>query len=199
MLSNSDKTCTAKLEVAIESLIHVLSARDGMLRQSARQALVAIGEPAVGALAVAMRDRNTNVRWESTKALAEIGDPATAPDLVNALEDESFSVRWLAAEGLIAMGSGALGPLLRALIQRPDSVWLREGAHHVLRTLGQRGYQNIVQGVVEALAELQGIADLVPNAESALAALERERPEHHTHPAEHPRRSEHDSGSTPGC
>ncbi len=52
--------------------------------------------------------------------------------LVRALEDESFGVRWAAAAELAHTGRLALEPLLRALIDRPSSVWLRQGAYHVL-------------------------------------------------------------------
>ncbi|MCB0116626.1 MAG: hypothetical protein R2856_26080 [Caldilineaceae bacterium] len=52
--------------------------------------------------------------------------------LVNVLEDDAFGVRWTAAAELANAGRLALEPLLRALIDRPSSVWLRESAYHVL-------------------------------------------------------------------
>ena len=47
-------------------------------------------------------------------------------------------MRWAAAVGLAQVGRPALRPLLRALVAQPDSVWLREGAYHVLHYIADR-------------------------------------------------------------
>jgi HEAT repeat protein len=145
-----------------------------MLRQTARRSLVAVGEPAVGALVGALNDKKAYIRWEAAKALGEIGSPKAAPALVRALEDGGFGVRWLAAEGLIALGREGLPPLLQALIERPDSTWLRDGAHHVLRVLADRGLHDLVAPAVVALDSLDPELDIVTEAHSVLEALGRE-------------------------
>jgi HEAT repeat protein len=139
----------------IRSLIANLRNKDGMLRQRSRQSLVAIGKPAITSLVKLMRDRNDQVRWEATKALGDIGDPETASVLTAALEDEDFDVRWLAAEGLIALRNQGLEPLLKALTERPQSVWLREGAHHVLHDLAKAGLHKRVASLLEALEGIE--------------------------------------------
>jgi HEAT repeat protein len=124
----------------IGSLVAALASSDRVTRQNAREALVALGHPAVGPLIALLDDRNDHVRWEAAKSLSEIGDPAAAEALVRTLEDREAGVRWLAAEGLIRMRKASLPPLwpevrailYRALIELPDSQWLREGAHDVL-------------------------------------------------------------------
>ena len=70
------------------------------------------------------------------------------------LEDEEPGVRWLAAEGLIKMHRASLKPLFQALIERPDSLWLREGDHHVLHDLAKMGF---AEGALPVLAALEGI------------------------------------------
>lgn len=150
---------------AIDPLVAALASRDGWLRQSARQALVAIGRPVMPPLIEALADPHDHVRWEAAKALGEIGDPAAAPALVQALEDENSGVRWLAAEGLITLGRAGLAPLLQALMQHSDSVWLREGAHHVLYHLALEGLDEVASPVLAALE------DIAPAVEVPLAAL----------------------------
>ena len=93
------------------------------------------------------------MRWEAAKALAEIADPATAPALVAALEDEGPGIRWIAGEGLIALSQNGLVPLLHALARKADSVWLRQGAHHVLRTLAGEKLGDVLDPVLRALEE----------------------------------------------
>jgi HEAT repeat protein len=170
---NKDKASrgTNASPTAIRSLIADLRSKDGMLRQRSRQSLVAIGKPAVTSLIKLMRDRNDQVRWEATKALSDIGDPETAPALTAVLEDEEFDVRWLAAEGLIALGRKGLAPLLKALTERPQSVWLREGAHHVLHDLAKAGLHKRVASLLQALEGVEPEIEVPPVAHKLLNAL----------------------------
>lgn len=96
--------------------------------------------------------------------MGQIDDQTATQALVRALEDEEFDVRWLAAEGLTALGHEALVPLLRALIERSKSAWLREGAHHVLHDLSEGDLKEELQPV---LAALEGVE---PSVEAPLAA-----------------------------
>jgi hypothetical protein len=156
---------------AIKRLITELGSRDGMVRQRARQSLVAIGKPAVISLVKLLRDRNDQVRWEAAKALGEIDDRRAVPALIVALEDEEFEVRWLAAEGLISLGGEGLTPLLKALVECPQSVWLREGAHHVLHDLAKAGLRKQVASLLKALGGVEPETEVPPAARKLLNTL----------------------------
>jgi HEAT repeat protein len=157
----------------VESLIKALGDEDGLVRHQARLALVEMGRPVVPFLVDALRDHSDHRRWEAAKALSQIGDPAAAPALVSILEDENFGVRWLAAEGLIAAGTKGLAPLLDALVKHSDSAWLREGAHHVLRTLaGDHGLHKELAAVLAALDDVEPVIEVPPAAHKALDVLE---------------------------
>ena len=159
---------------AIRALMDTLCDRDTLKRHRARLLLVDIGSPAVPYLVQALEDPDAEecVHWEAAKALSDIGDPLAAPALIDILgQDELFGIRWLAAEGLIALGLDGLAPLLEALIQRSDSTWLREGAHHVLRTLAQRGLYAQVAPVLTALEDIEPAVEVPPAARAALDAL----------------------------
>jgi HEAT repeat protein len=150
--------------------------KDTLRRQRARLSLVDIGAPTVPYLTQALEDPDSEecVRWEAAKALSDMGDPAAAPALINVLgQDEHFGIRWLAAEGLIALGRDGLAPLLGALIQRSDSAWLREGAHHVLRILVGRGLYAQVAPVLTALEDVEPAVQVPPACDAALGALSR--------------------------
>ena len=118
------------------------------------------------------------MRWEIAKALSRIGSKKAVHVLVNALEDRDFSVRWIAAEGLITMGPDSLIPLLDALDNKPDSVWLREGAHHVLHDLMGRELIDdetvqCVFPVLDALDRMQGEMETESAASKALKMLKK--------------------------
>jgi len=130
-MSTDDK----QTESTIELLINKLRSQDGSTRRQARRELVEIGRAAVGDLAKHIATKKHNFRWEIIKTLEQIADPQSAPYLIRVLEDDGFDIRWLAAEGLIRMGSDAIKPLLEALIHKSDSVFMREGAHHILYAL----------------------------------------------------------------
>jgi nucleotide-binding universal stress UspA family protein len=160
------KTAT-ELET-VNSLIGNLASDDGVVRVKARKSLVTMGKQAVAPVIEALKSKKHWVRWEATKTLAQLGDPTATQALVNALEDEEFDVRWLAAEGLIHLGDKAIGILLKALTDRPDSAWLREGAHHVLHDLPEANFKQSIKPVLEALEDVQPSLEVAPAAEAAL-------------------------------
>jgi hypothetical protein len=147
-----------------ESLVGALASADGVERRAARVQLEKIGRPAVPALLEALRSRSERVRWEAAKALGEIADPRSAPALVKALEDEKAAVRWLAATALINLGRDALSPLLRGLQGHSDSMWFRDGAHHVLSSLIKEGVAD------EAIPVMEALENLEPPIEAPIAA-----------------------------
>jgi HEAT repeat protein len=155
----------------IDEHIATLGNHDGLVRQRARHSLVAIGEPAVPALVKALNDPNGHRRWEAAKTLGAIRDPSTAPALVRAMEDEDFGVRWLAAEGLIGLKRAGLVPLFQALAEHPDSVWIREGAHHVCRMLVDHELHDLVAPVLAALDSGEPALEAPGAARTAIEAL----------------------------
>lgn len=159
----------------IDALIATLDSADGLARQTARERLQDIGQPAVRLLIKAMDDPNEDVRWEAAKALGEIGDPAAAPALVNALEDRNSGVRWLGACGLISLKQEALTPLLHALCEPPTSAWLRMGAHHVIHDLSEKwGMRHQLAPVLAALESVASSVEISPVAQAVLKQLSME-------------------------
>jgi HEAT repeat protein len=112
-----------------------------------------------------LSDKNEHMRWEACKALGSIKDPEAAGSLVGALSDRGMEIRWLAAEGLIDLGRSSVIPLLDALELQFDSLFLRQGAHHVLHAL-QR--QRLLDA--STLAVLDSLRSLGPRMAVALAA-----------------------------
>ena len=55
-------------------------------------------------------------------------------------------------------------PLLRGLEGHSDSIWFRDGAHHVLRTLIREGE------AAEAIPVLEALEDIEPVIEAPIAA-----------------------------
>jgi hypothetical protein len=61
--------------------------------------------------------------------------------------------------------------LLQALIERSDSIWLREGAHHVFHDIGKRDgrLKSLMDPVI---ASLEGVEPEIAVHEPAWKALE---------------------------
>ena len=160
----------------INQLIETLKSKDGIARQSARNSLAIIGEPALDALIKAFNIKEEPVHWEVAKALSQIGTPKAAQVLVDALEDHDFSVRWIAAEGLIHMGSAGLIPLLETLRKKADSIWMREGSHHVLHDLVNRelvgeSTQKSLMPVLDALNHFDAASQTYIATDNALKEI----------------------------
>ena len=137
----------------LESLMSMLASEDGVIRQKARDELVALGKPAVSSLAQALQNSKLDqVRWEAAKALGSIHDAGSMLSLVKALEDSNSDVAWAAADALRAFRKTAWPPLLQALITSgSDSVALRKGAHHVLMDQKEDGFNDLLATLLKAL------------------------------------------------
>lgn len=167
----AEMPCPEALVRTAGALVELFSSHSGPLRQDARRALVGMAEYATEALSAGLGHPHVTVRWESAKALGELADPRAASDLVAALEDGVFDVRWLAGEALISLEEVALEPLLQALVDRPHSARLQEGAHHVLRVLAEHGFYTIAAPVVRALEGFDPTLGVGPVAYEALQRL----------------------------
>jgi HEAT repeat protein len=170
----------------IDSLINDLASDDWVVRVRAREGLVSRGSKAIKPLTKALASPNQWVRWESAKALCEIGNPKATDALIKALQDKMFDVRWLAAGGLITIGRKTIVPLLQAVIDKPDSVWIREGAHHVLHDLAEGKLLPVLEPVLKALQDvdasvegplvakiaLDKIKNIEPKPEAAIGSID---------------------------
>jgi HEAT repeat protein len=160
---NKQRRC----ETNLESLMGLLSSKDGATRIKARKSLVALGKPAVPSLTrVLQNSKEDHVRWEAAKTLGAIGDPRAIPSLVKALEDNDQGVVWLSAEALSKFKKNAWPQLLHALIlSESDSVLLRNGAHHVLRNQKEDGFNDLLATLRTALQSSTG-SESTPSAAS---------------------------------
>ncbi len=143
-LQTATETSRSRSKKSINDVIGLLSSRDGKVRQMAREALVAKGSQVTHILLPMLETKDTITRWEVVRTISEIGDGESIPNLVNLLWDDDSDIAWMAAKGLISIGSETLVPLLTALINYPESVRLRRGAHHVLTALNdEHSYLNL--------------------------------------------------------
>lgn len=157
----------------ILELIKNLGNKDGILRVKSRNKLVSIGASAVPILEKALTDKNQWCRWEAAKALGEIASPEATGALINSLEDKSFDVRWLAAEDLVAIGSAVVVPMLKVLVNKSDSIWIREGAHHIFHGLIKRNkFSQTLRPVLAALEDIYDSYSMTFAAEKALNSME---------------------------
>ena len=136
---------------SIPDLANDLISKNYLLRKKAREELVEIGDHSLNALAKLINHEDETVRWEAVLTIVQIGTRETLDILLKCMEDDEFSIRWLAAQGVVNQGKYAIMPLLRELKNKPDSIFLRHGAHHVLRELRKKGFFKDNYSLIEAL------------------------------------------------
>jgi HEAT repeat protein len=127
-----------KTDLQIPDLIAELGNNDFLKRQHARLLLVHREPESIPALVDALKSHDAQIRLEAVSALGKIRDPKTASPLTDMLMDEETGVRWAAMESLINIGREALRPLLEKFIKDFESLWLREGVHHILHVFKDR-------------------------------------------------------------
>ena len=136
-MSESEATISAE---EIEALVAKLSDSDGVVRQKAREGLVAAGTHDVTrALIIVLNDPRKHTRWEAAKALVAIGDPIAASALTHHLRDEDSDVRWLAAEGVAELGEAGLKATLNASIRHSGDSVFCQAAHHAFKEFKKHG------------------------------------------------------------
>jgi HEAT repeat protein len=166
----------------ISELIIELGDSNFLKRQHARLLLVHHEPESIPALLETLESPNPRTRREAVNALGDIRAPETAPALTEMLLDEDTGVRWAAMESLIRMGRDALRPILEKFIQNFDSLWLREGVHHILRVFKDRHELNDLEINLFEKLDKQSIPGFGSSwtseqawaAEKALEALDRE-------------------------
>ena len=104
------------------------------------------------ALAVAVDSgRPALEREQAIHQLGESPSPEVVDYLIKLLEDNADGVRWAASTALIECGDMALRPLLQALLDQHDSVWLRRGAYRVFHDTKSYKVQQVAADVIKAL------------------------------------------------
>ncbi len=119
----------------IQQLIATFGNKNGLERKKAREKLVSMGRNTIDSLTELINHPKHIYRWEALKTMEAIRDPVAIPMFIQALEDDENDVRWIAAEGLIKLGLQSIKPLLQALIEKSDSIFILAGAHHVFYDL----------------------------------------------------------------
>ncbi len=173
---------TPNTEQKTPELIAELGNSDFLKRQRARMQLVHREPESIPVLLEALNSPNVHTRWEAVSALGDIRAIETASALTDMLMDEETSVRWAAMESLIRMGRDSLRPILEKFIKDFDSLWLREGVHHILRVLKERHklydqeitlFENLDEQCIPGF-ELSWTTTQAWTAEKALEVLDRE-------------------------
>ncbi len=126
-----DKLLNTSEGLEIQQLIKSLCSNNGQERQKARSALVEKGIRSIDFLMELLNSPKHIYRWEAIKTIEEINAPQSIPIFLDALEDEKSDIRWIAAEGLINLGKLSVEPLLKRLLEKSESIFVLEGAHHV--------------------------------------------------------------------
>ena len=125
-------------ENEINELLEILCSNEGLKREEARKSLVKKSANSLP-LVIELLDSEEHIcRWEAIKVIAEINSPDSIPVLLETLTDESADIRWIASEGLIRMGTCSVKPLLEEILDKHDSVFVLNGAHHVFSELSNK-------------------------------------------------------------
>ncbi len=134
---NVEKLNTSEV-LEIKELVDKLCTDDGVKRKETREKLISKGAVVMAYVKDLYYHPKHHCRWEAMKVMEEIADPAAIPLFLEALEDEESDIRWIAAEGLIHTGKLTIQPLLNLLLNKSNSVFVLNGAHHIFSKFKKR-------------------------------------------------------------
>lgn len=119
----------------LKDIIRNLHENKTLRRKGARRKLEMHGKKNPQSLVDLLKSKDQKVRWESMKALITLEDESLIPFFLDLLTDDYGDIRWISAEGLILIGRSSIVPTIRRMLEKDDSVFLREGVHHILSKL----------------------------------------------------------------
>lgn len=155
--------------VEIVDQVIKLADDDGVIREHAREKLVKYGDDVVPYIHMITKTDDVQLRWEASKILEQIGDDRSIPILTDLLLDEDSEIRWIAAEGLITIGRASIVPLLIQVKHHDDSIYMHEGAHHVLREVLDKHERERFTDLLNALDNKGVTSERIPiEADKAL-------------------------------
>jgi len=119
----------------VQKLLETLCSEEGLKRKEARKSLVKTGATVLPLVTKLLDSPKHIYRWEAMKVISEIGSPESISIFLDGLMDDSGDIRWIASEGLIHTGRYSVKPLLELILDKHDSVFVLNGAHHVFNEL----------------------------------------------------------------
>ncbi len=129
------------------------------------------GTAARAPLVQALRSQAEKTRLRAAQALAKLAEPATAPELVRALQDNDPTVRDAAGEALVAIGAPAAEALLEGL-RSPDPALQKRAAGAIGRITAPNAAGALAQTIVRNQTASPDYPDSLEAAQAAAAALE---------------------------
>ncbi len=131
-------TSLTEEETKLQKQVEKLQSDEGLKREQAREFLVKAGSKSLPFVTELLDSEKHKHRWEAMKVIAEIGTTDSIPVLLDGLVDESGDIRWIASEGLIRVGKFSVKPLLELILDKHDSVFALNGAHHIISELSKK-------------------------------------------------------------
>jgi len=133
----------------VNQLVQTLNTDDNAgARNSAIEALIQIGRPAIGALLPILTVPDPDVRKFTVDILGEIRDPCAVPDLIKRLEDDDENICIASAEALGKIRDLRAIDTLVSCLSRSDQGWL---AHAAAQALGEIGDESAVKPLLQSL------------------------------------------------
>jgi HEAT repeat protein len=156
-----------------EGLVHRLSAEDNAgARNSAIEALVQIGAPAVGFLLPLLDTDDPDVRKFIVDVLGDIRDARAVPRLIEKLKDADENVRVAAAEALGKIRDRRAVDALIGCLSSTDQSWLDYASAEALGAIGDEralapllsalGRSSLREPVLESLGKIGNVKTLSP-------------------------------------
>jgi len=96
--------CHHPLKTALQPVMKLMHAKDGMTANLAASALIAIGKDSIPDLLNELPGLNGYNRVEAFRTIANLEDQACIPILMKGLEEESIMVNYWSEEGLTRLG-----------------------------------------------------------------------------------------------
>lgn len=143
-------------------------------RSSSRRKIEKMGVAILPEIHKMIWAKNKQLQWEAAKIVQNIASPQSLDALISLLEDPESDIRWIAAEGLINIGRKSIVPLLKAVIEKGESLDLQHSARSVFKRLFTKEEKIRFSDLLRALKNKHKTAIIAPAKASEVMAFFRE-------------------------
>jgi HEAT repeat protein len=153
-------------EKLVRPIMEIMSTESYKGKVAARKTLVNMGNSIIPKIHKLLYTNNLLLRMEVAKIVELIGSRKSIPELIRLLEDPEFDIRWIAAEGLIKIGRRSIVPLLKTIHEGQNSLYIGEGAHHVLQSLLNEKEKIALTTLLQSLDNFHELGETSPTQAS---------------------------------
>ena len=146
----------------VKQLKDLINTSDYIHHIQAQKELAEKGRKILPVMHKLLQSKHILIRKEAIKIVEIISYKTSIPHVIDMLGDRESDIRWMGAVTLIRIGRESIKPLLKTMVSKGTSYFVRHGAHHVLSALIEKDDPPALKNFVRVLRSDHENPEMIP-------------------------------------